>query len=293
MDASSINSIYNKAYYDNYGHNGQPYANNFAVASTLSRLAKFLLIRTKPKTHIDVGCALGMLVSAMRDMGVESYGIDGSSYAIENAIVPARRFVKNLSIQDLDPSNIGQRYDLVTCVEVVEHIPAEYEDYAIDVLCALGDTIFFSSTDDDSEPTHCNTHELSYWIDKFVSRGYINTSDVFTQIPHGRIFVKAETYEQLKNLLDAETRGIVQMRDEFKCVVCGKNGIHVHEILPRSAFGKRSMKLCYTEKNRVCLCPEHHSEAHTVEYRKMLLGLMSSKYGYDYEEQEFQKYIGE
>lgn len=80
-------------------------------------------------------------------------------------------------------------------------------------------------------------------------------------------------------------------RDGYRCVLCGKTGIQVHEIVARSAFGKLRYKILFHPKNRVCLCPSCHEKAHTIEYRKTLLKLMMNKYRYVYEEKEFQRYL--
>jgi hypothetical protein len=233
---------------------------------------------------------MGHLVAAMRKKKVESFGFDFSQYAIENAVVDSRRYVRTASLLDDWASEPNKQFDLVTCVEVIEHIPEEHVDQAINALCSFGKVIYFSSEDNHDEPTHVNPQPLAYWRNKFSERGYVESRSIFNLIPWGRSFVKAESYTQLRDLLDADTRGRVLMRDDFSCLMCGKRGVQVHEIIPRSAFGKRSMEECYEEKNRVCLCPEHHATAHTFEMRKSLLDMMSSKYGYVYSELIYQKY---
>jgi hypothetical protein len=293
MEESLINSVYDEEYYSKYGLNFKPYLINSAVIRVLDSLAKALHFKVRPKTHFDIGCAMGHLTSSMLDLGVESHGIDASRYAIENAVVKARRFVSCKPIESIDPYNVEQRYDLVTCVEVIEHLPVEEEERALDILCALSDNVFFSSAEDYADITHINVHPFSYWRGKFVERGYIDDGFIFPYLPHGRLFVRATDYKQLKNLLDSETRGIVLKRDNFQCVLCEKVGVQVHEIIPRSAFGKRSMQMCYEERNRVCLCPECHAYAHTTEMRKRLFAVMIQKYSYQYQEQEFAKYLGD
>lgn len=91
--------------------------------------------------------------------------------------------------------------------------------------------------------------------------------------------------------LDAQTHGEVLTRDNYRCIVCGVKGVEVHEIVPRSALGKKKSNLLFNEKNRVCLCREHHSMAHTKEWRVYLIGLLKQLYNYTYEEPEFQRYI--
>lgn len=55
------------------------------------------------------------------------------------------------------------------------------------------------------------------------------------------------------------------------CVICGaQKHLDVHEIIPRSAFGSKTMHLCFVPENRVTLCRFHHEQAHTREVRKQL-----------------------
>lgn len=91
--------------------------------------------------------------------------------------------------------------------------------------------------------------------------------------------------------LEQETKLIVLAREEHRCFICYKKGVDVHEIVPRSAFGKSKKHILFSEKNRVCLCREHHKTAHTFEMRQYLIKMLSTAYGYSYQEQEFYKYL--
>jgi SAM-dependent methyltransferase len=285
---SSLSKVYDKSYYDRYGHNGETYKTNNSVHMTLRKLGESLIRETKPKTHLDIGCAFGVLVTYMRERGVESYGIDFSEYAIKEAYIEARPFVKCISILDYETD---KEFDLVTCIEVVEHLEKADEDAAIDKICSLSKQIFFSSEDNHNDVTHLNPNPLGHWVDQFRKRGYVAALAPSIGVPHGRLFVKAETYKDLSRLLDESTRNLVKLRDKFCCVITGKEGIQVHEIIPRSAFGKRTMYQCFEERNRVCLSPEEHAKAHTVEYRKMLVNLMQERYGYSYDDALYARYI--
>lgn len=72
--------------------------------------------------------------------------------------------------------------------------------------------------------------------------------------------------------------------------MCGKKGVQIHEIVPRSFFGRDTMWQCFLPKNRISLCPECHAIAHTKEERKKAIAVMSEKYGYTYEEDFYQQY---
>lgn len=91
--------------------------------------------------------------------------------------------------------------------------------------------------------------------------------------------------------LDEQTKPVVLARDEYRCFICYKKGVDVHEIIPRSAMGKSKKELLFSEKNRVCLCREHHRVAHNAETRRYLLLMMQTAYGYVYDEPEFKKYL--
>ena len=59
-------------------------------------IADQVVAEIKPRRVLDVGCAKGFLVEALRDRGVEAFGIDVSEYAIGEvrpdirAILPGR-----------------------------------------------------------------------------------------------------------------------------------------------------------------------------------------------------------
>lgn len=61
-------------------------------------------------TVLDVGCAKGFLVKALRDLGVEAYGVDVSEYAVNSAEASIRRFLRVARAQDIGQS---ERYDLI------------------------------------------------------------------------------------------------------------------------------------------------------------------------------------
>lgn len=87
------------------------------------------------------------------------------------------------------------------------------------------------------------------------------------------------------------TRAQVMARDKYRCVLCNSPQIQIHEIVPRSRFGKLRSKILFDVKNRVCLCQMCHAEAHNYSHRKMLLDLLKTKYNYTYDEEEFQRYL--
>ena len=92
---------------------------------------------------------------------------------------------------------------------------------------------------------------------------------------------------------DRETRYNILRREKYKCFLCGKGGVEVHEILPRSRFGRSQVDELFSMKNRVALCRAHHAEVHTRKYRILLIGQLYAKYRYDYSESPFRFYLEE
>ncbi len=129
----------------------------------------------RPATVLDAGCAMGYLVAALRDRGVEAYGIDISEYAISMVREDIKPFCVVGSLTEPLPQALPQRYDLVITIEVLEHLYAEDGRKAIQNLCKLSDKIIFSSTPDDfTERTHVNVQQREYWARIFAAEGFID-----------------------------------------------------------------------------------------------------------------------
>lgn len=90
--------------------------------------------------------------------------------------------------------------------------------------------------------------------------------------------------------MDAATYYLVIARDtdldgNVRCVRCGGLADDVHEIIPRSHFGKSEslQARLFDIKNRVCLCRACHTEVHNNIGRKELLLKLQSLHGYEYD----------
>lgn len=133
------------------------------------RAADQIVSVLRPKRVFDAGCALGFLVEALWDRGVEAYGRDISSFAISQIREDVR---PNCAVGSIaDP--IEGRYDVITNIEVLEHLPAALAVQAIERFTEATDTVLFSSTSTDfDEPTHVNVRPTIYWIREFASHGF-------------------------------------------------------------------------------------------------------------------------
>jgi GT2 family glycosyltransferase len=127
-------------------------------------IAENIIRELKPARVFDLGCAKGFLIEALREQGVEAWGSDISEYAIGEVRSDLRPFCWVASATEPIPG----RYDLVTCIEVLEHLSEEDGKAAIRNMAAITDQVLFSSTPADfTEPTHINVRPVLYWLKLF------------------------------------------------------------------------------------------------------------------------------
>jgi SAM-dependent methyltransferase len=165
-------SLYDE-YYFRHGC-GQPYERGPVWLSLFKGFADHIVQRIAPRTVMDVGCAIGLLVEALRVQGVEAFGTDISAYAIGQVPEVLREYCWLGSAVDPFPA----RYDLIVCIEVLEHLPAPQGDLAIQNLCQSTDDILFSSSPlDYREATHVNVQPPEYWAERFALHGFLRDVD--------------------------------------------------------------------------------------------------------------------
>lgn len=142
-------------------------------------IAKKIVEKYSPKTVLDIGCAFGYIVLALRNNGVQAYGIDISDYAVNQADESIKPYIKAMSVLDDLPDEFPKKYDLVISIEMIEHL---YEDdglRAIKKMTEYSDRILLSSTDNDfDEPTHVNVQPKEYWCEKFAAHNYFRDLDI-------------------------------------------------------------------------------------------------------------------
>ena len=172
-----MSEIYNREYYKQYdvGVGKVDYEGSVYTEGFLTAVADYIVEGLHPKSVLDAGCAMGYLVAALRDRGVEAYGVDISEYAISKVREDIRPYCAAGSLTEPLPDGLPKRYDLVVTIEVLEHLYEEDGKQAIHNLCALSDRIIFSSTPDDfAERTHVNVQQREYWARLFAAEGFFD-----------------------------------------------------------------------------------------------------------------------
>jgi SAM-dependent methyltransferase len=160
---------YGASYYRNYWGGGGPYERNERWLKFFGEGADGIVRDLHPSSVLDAGCAMGFLVEALNERGVEACGIDVSEYAISQVGESVRDHCSVASLTE----PLGRRYDLITCIEVVEHIPPDETDRAIANLCQATDQLLLSTTPGDyGEPTHLNVQPPEYWSAALARHGF-------------------------------------------------------------------------------------------------------------------------
>jgi SAM-dependent methyltransferase len=169
-----LERLYGAQYYAHYWGGGGPYERNDQWLQFFGSVADGLIRDFHPTSTLDAGCALGFLVEALRKRGVEAEGFDISEFAISEVHESIRPYCRVATLTE----PIEKRYDLITCIEVLEHLPPDQADAAVANLCSATDLIVMSSTPGDyGEPTHLNVMQPEAWAVKFAQNGFYRDLD--------------------------------------------------------------------------------------------------------------------
>ena len=92
-------------------------------------LAQIIAWQGVPRTYLDLGSGTGAMVNMARKMGVEAYGVDLISRGPGNE----HWFIAH----DLtEPLRLPLTFDLITCLEVAEHLPPDGHETLVDTIAA-------------------------------------------------------------------------------------------------------------------------------------------------------------
>ena len=177
MASKDTSQLYGAHY---FAHNcGRPYQRDEHWMGFFSSIADRIVSDIGSSTVLDAGCAMGFLVECLRERGIEAWGLDVSEYAIQNVHPDVQPYCWAGSVFESFP----RKYDLIVCIEVLEHLPQPESEQALANLCRHTDDILFSSTPVDyKETTHFNVQQPEYWAEMFCRQGFLRDVDFDTSI---------------------------------------------------------------------------------------------------------------
>jgi SAM-dependent methyltransferase len=153
---------------------GKPYLRNDEWLGVFDRIAERIERDIAPRRALDAGCAIGLLVERLRARGIDAEGIDISTYAIQQAHESVRPYCRVASLAD----GLTETYDLIVCIEVLEHMSPDDAGTALASMCAHTDDVLFSSSPRDfSEQTHVNVRPAEDWAELFARQGFLRDLD--------------------------------------------------------------------------------------------------------------------
>ena len=86
-------------------------------------MARMLADVIAPTKHVDVGCGKGFLVSAMRRLGIPSFGVEFSEALVKQVADEVKPYIEVLKTEDWISAPFLNDADLITYMEVFEHLP--------------------------------------------------------------------------------------------------------------------------------------------------------------------------
>lgn len=153
-----------------YSSDFYAYTNIVAIPSARVIVPKVVNLLS-PESVLDVGCGAGAWCSVWIENGVPKVmGADGEYVDRAHLLIASDQF---LAADLSQPFLAGSRFDLVTSLEVAEHIHESQADVFVENLVRHGDIILFSAAvPGQGGEFHVNEQPLEYWREKFAGHGY-------------------------------------------------------------------------------------------------------------------------
>ncbi len=120
-----LSKIFDADYYENGISSQKSNYKDYSwprLGGEFTKTAAHIKSHFNPSTLLDVGCAKGFLVYALRKLNIDASGIDFSEYAISNASEEIKNHVTVGLAESMSPQYSENSFDVVTCFDVLEHL---------------------------------------------------------------------------------------------------------------------------------------------------------------------------
>lgn len=158
--------FYDQAYFDG----GKGY-HSYGDAEHFNDTAEHIINWFNPRTVLEIGCAKGYLVKALRERGVKAYGLDISEYAVANAPEEVADYLFVYDVTSGQPLEFP-RYDLIVSFDTFEHLPEADLDKVWTFLNKHGNDAYIrvgtlNTPDWQHDPSHITMHRLEWWMNRY------------------------------------------------------------------------------------------------------------------------------
>lgn len=156
------------------------------IATTYPTMWSFLIKNLKIQNMLDVGCGRGFTMQHFKNMNVNVTGIEGCPVAVEHSLLK-----ENVIHWDFTAGSpvIQNGFDLVYCVEVVEHIEEQYKENFLKCFDKGKYIVLTHAGPGQGGHHHVNCQPAHYWIEEIEKRGFIYDSMYTKQLKQ---FAKAD-----------------------------------------------------------------------------------------------------
>ena len=140
-----------------------------------------------PESVIDVGCGIGTWLNVFKKYGISKVkGID-SHYVNRKLLFQNIQEHEFVGFDLSAPFDLKERFDLLICLEVAEHLSIYSAKRFVESLCKHSNTILFgAAVPGQWGQNHLNEQWAEYWIDLFKSNGYFLIDAVRPLIWHNK-----------------------------------------------------------------------------------------------------------
>lgn len=131
---------------------------------------RYITEKYRPESAFDVGCGNGLYLRMLQDAGISSiFGVDG--------IDPSATVLDTAEYAKVDlqlPYSVGKSFDVVFCLEVVEHISPETTDILLDTIASHAKGLIVFSMAEPGQPGngHINCRAIPDVLDLWKKRGW-------------------------------------------------------------------------------------------------------------------------
>jgi len=161
-----------------FDYNTLSWASGLAQARAVNEQALWAVaaILGRPSSYLDLGCGDGWMVRIAQMLGcAPAIGLEGSATCVEVGSQYA-----DVRLQDLaQPFNLECTFDLVTCIEVAEHLSAEAASQLVESIRIHSAhwLVWTAAIENQGGDGHINCQPLSYWRDLLQAAGFSYRED--------------------------------------------------------------------------------------------------------------------